>query len=326
MKSAARNTATRDSVRAHRDATATEVLDGLAARPRQISPKFFYDRKGSALFDAITGLDEYYIPRVEKAIFTEHGDSICAALGTGRVIIEPGAGSCEKIKWLLPGLDPALYIPMDISAAHLRASAAGLRNEFPGLAVEPQVCDHTVGLDIDAELYADLPARSPVFFYPGSSIGNFEPAAAVEFLARMRARLAPGGGLLIGVDAKKDPDVLHAAYNDSAGITAEFNLNALDHINDLLAGDIDTASFRHVAYYDEELGRIEMHLECTAGHKATLAGEELEFVVGERIHTENSYKYHPEEFAELAAAAGFRMGKLWQDEQGYFSVLYFEAA
>ena len=142
----------------------------------------------------------------------------------------------------------------------------------------------------------------------------------------MRSQLAQGGGLLIGVDTKKDPDVLHAAYNDAAGVTAEFNLNALDHLNDLLEGDIDTSKFRHVAYYNEELGRIEMHLECTANHAATLAGEDLEFAAGERIHTESSYKYHPNEFAELAQAAGFKLVKLWQDERGYFSVLYFEAA
>ena len=301
---------------------AAEVLAGLAQTPKQISPKFFYDQQGSALFDAITELDEYYLPRVEKQIFSEHHDAICETIGTGVTLIEPGAGSCEKIKWLLPELAPAAYVPMDISGEHLQASAAALREEFAELTVVPQVCDHTKGLKIDAQ----LDAAPPVFFYPGSSVGNFEPAGAVNFLRDMRAQMNDEGGLLIGVDTKKDPDVLHAAYNDAAGVTAEFNVNALNNLNQLLDGDIDSDKFEHHALYNEQQGRIEMHLRCKEDCSAQLAGERVEFAEDELIHTENSYKYHPEEFINLAERAGFEHRELWQDKRGWFSVLYFAPA
>ena len=302
------------------DPIAEEVLAGLACTPKRIAPKYFYDQRGSALFDAICDLDEYYIPRVERAIFAEHARAICAAIGTGKTVIEPGAGSCEKIKWLLPELRPAAYVPMDISAEHLHASAAALRTDYPELTVTPRVCDHTAGIELDDE----LPAAAPlVFFYPGSSISNFEPRVVVEFLADMRAQMRDDGGLLIGVDTRKDHAVLHAAYNDSEGVTAEFNLNVLNHLNRLLDGDLSMDDFEHVARYNDAQGRIEMHLRCTRGHSASLAGERLEFATGELIHTENSYKYHPEDFTTLAAGAGFRRSRLWQDERAWFAVMYF---
>jgi dimethylhistidine N-methyltransferase len=299
-----------------------EVIAGLSQTPKQISPKYFYDEKGSALFDAIVDLDEYYLPRIEKEILTRHRAEICAVIGTGMTLVEPGAGSCEKIRWLLPDLEPAAYVPMDISGEHLQASAAALSDDYAELEVLPQVCDHTQGIELDVA----EDAAPPVFFYPGSSVGNFEPAAAVEFMRGIRAQMNGVGGLLIGVDTKKDADVLHAAYNDAEGVTAQFNMNVLDNLNRLLEGDIDTDKFTHHALYNDEYGRIEMHLRCTGRHSAQLAGHEVEFAEGELVQTEYSYKYHPDEFIELAEQAGFAQRELWQDEKGWFSVIYFEPA
>jgi dimethylhistidine N-methyltransferase len=299
---------------------AAEVLAGLQDEAKHIAPKYFYDAKGAALFDAITTLDEYYVTRVERSILGDHGGDICAAIGPGASIVEPGAGSCEKIGWLLPALAPSRYTALDISAEHLAASTARLQTAFPDIAIEARACDHTRGLDLDDPGDAPL-----VFFYPGSSIGNFEPEDAVGFLREMRAAIdvcGEGGGLLIGVDAKKDEAVLNAAYNDRAGITRRFNLNVLEHLNALLDGTLDTARFTHAAWYNARRGRIEMHLRCRESHTAVLAGEELAFAAGELIHTENSYKYHPEEFAALAARAGFRLRNVWQDARGWFSVMY----
>ena len=304
-------------------AIAAEVMEGLSQTPKQIAPKYFYDQKGSALFDAITDLDDYYVTRVEKHIFAKHRADICAAIGKGKILVEPGAGSCEKIKWLLPELQPAAYVPMDISADHLRTSADGFSATNPELKVLPQACDHTIGIELDIAVQAELGEAPPVFFYPGSSIGNFEPDAAVKFLCDMRAHMNSEGGLLIGVDAKKDEDILHAAYNDAEGITAEFNVNVLDHLNRLLEGDLDSEKFIHHALYNKKYGRIEMHLRCIGHHSARLAGQQLEFSEGELIHTENSYKYHPDEFIALAKRAGFAHQNLWQDDRGWFSVMYF---
>jgi dimethylhistidine N-methyltransferase len=309
---------------------AVEVIAGLSRSPKQISPKYFYDRKGSALFDEITQLDEYYLPRVEQQIFTQYRDAMCASIGKGVILIEPGAGSCAKVQWLLPQLMPAAYVPMDISAEHLQASAQALNEAWPDLNITPQVGDHTVGMHVDT----DVSQAPPVFFYPGSSIGNFEPDAAVEFLRSMRVLMTGDtdagrkgqGGLLIGVDTKKDAPLLHAAYNDAEGITAKFNLNVLTHLNDLLEGDFDTDKFVHHALYNDKSGRVEMHLRCVEKHSVQLAGKTVEFAADELVHTENSYKYHPAEFIALAEQAGFTHRELWQDEQGLFSVMYFEPA
>jgi len=299
-----------------------EVIAGLSQVPKQISPKYFYDEKGSALFDAITNLDEYYVPRIEKEIFMQYRSEICAAVGSGVTLVEPGAGSCEKVRWLLPELDPAAYVPMDISGEHLQASASALSDDYAELKILPQVCDHTRGIDL-GETAADAP---PVFFYPGSSVGNFEPSAAVEFMRAMRKEMDGTGGLLIGVDTKKDEEVLHSAYNDAEGVTAQFNINVLDNLNSLLEGDLDTEKFVHHALYNDKYGRIEMHLRCVTRHSAQLAGHQVEFDEGELVQTEYSYKYHPEEFIELAQQAGFASEKVWQDEQGWFSVMYFVPA
>ena len=239
MSSAAQKVAPQEIQSEESLSVEAEVIAGLARQPRQISPKYFYDQKGSELFDAITGVDEYYVPRVEKQIFEQYADEMCAAIGKGVTLIEPGAGSCEKIKWLLPELEPATYVPMDISAEHLEISAQALGDAYPELCIEPLACDHTAGMRIEA----DVSSAPPVFFYPGSSVGNYEPEVAVGFLRNMHELMehagSEAGGLLIGVDAKKDSEVLHAAYNDSEGLTADFNINVLTHLNNLLDGSLD---------------------------------------------------------------------------------------
>lgn len=298
-----------------------EVLDGLLQTPKRISPKYFYDEKGSELFDSITQLDEYYVPRIERSIFSDYSAAICAEMGQDCVLIEPGAGACEKVKWLLPDLAPAAYVPMDISAEFLQKSAAGLRENYPDLTVLPLAFDHTQELSLEG----DLPSGPAVFFYPGSSIGNFEPEDAVDFLKDLHNQIDDEGGLLIGVDTKKDPAVLHAAYNDCEGVTAQFNLNVLSHLNDLLGGSFDEDKFEHVAFYNEEAGRIEMHLRSLVDHEVLLGGNQLEFASGEMVHTEHSYKYRPEEFVGLAAEAGFHNKQIWQDDDKLFSVMYFTA-
>jgi dimethylhistidine N-methyltransferase len=302
-------------------AVAQEVLAGLLAPSKRIPPKYFYDQRGSELFTAITQLDEYYIPATERAILEANRAAICERIGPARAVVEPGAGACEKIRWLLPDLAPAVYMPMDISAEHLSESADSLREHCPGLNVEPVACDHSAGLQI-----ADVQALDdPVFFYPGSSIGNFEPPDVVAFLASMRGSMDASGGLLIGVDTKKDPAVLNAAYNDRQGITADFNLNVLAHLNELLDGDFELDNFEHWAYYNAAEGRIEMHLRSRIDQTVTLAGKTVSFARGETVHTENSYKYTPEEFLQLARQAGLAGSGLWQDARGYFAVMYFEA-
>jgi dimethylhistidine N-methyltransferase len=298
---------------------AHEVLDGLLRSPKRILPKYFYDPIGSALFDTITELDEYYIPRVEQNIFECYKSEICEDIGKQRTIVEPGAGSCEKIKWLLPELEPATYVPMDISGSHLHENAANLRSAHAKLTVNPLVFDHTNGLSLGNI----LPDTSSVFFYPGSSIGNFEPLAAVDFMRKLRMNMGNEGGLLIGVDTKKDNEILHAAYNDHKGATAAFNINVLSHLNHLFEGNLDPSAFEHVAFYSEEHGRIEMHLRCVEDHNAFLAGVYVNFYAGELINTEYSYKYHPDEFSVLAQHAGLHMKRLWQDECKHFSVMYF---
>ena len=298
---------------------ANEVLNDLLQSPKKIASKYFYDQRGSELFDAITELDEYYIPSMEKEIFGRYKVEICEEIGEARTIVEPGAGSCEKIKWLLPELKPASYVPMDISATHLRDNAASLHLTYPDLTVSPLVCDHTNGLMFGNT----LPDTAPVFFYPGSSIGNFEPEVTVNFMRKLRAKMVSGGGLLIGVDTKKDEGVLNAAYNDSKGVTAAFNINVLNHLNSLLDGNLNPDAFEHVAFYNKKHGRIEMHLRCTRDHTTSLAGVDLKFSAGELINTEYSYKYHPLEFSSLAQRSGLRLRHLWQDERRYFSVMYF---
>ena len=293
-----------------------EVLHGLACQPKRLSPKFFYDRRGSQLFDAITRLPEYYPTRTEIGILREQGESIAAHLGHDSVLIELGSGSPQKIRVLLDSLRPAVYMPVDISSEHLRDSARDIARDYPQMQVEAVCADYSDGLQLpELPLDADRAA-----FFPGSSIGNFEPPAAVDLLRDVGQDLGPGGALLIGVDLKKDRRQLDAAYNDSRQITAAFNLNLLTRINREADADFDTEQFEHRAFYNEAEGRIEMHLVSTCSQEVRVDGRRFAFGAGESIHTENSYKYSLDEFHALGEQAGYAAEQVWTDPENLFSV------
>lgn len=299
----------------HLEALASGVLHGLERSPKRIHPKFFYDTRGSRLFDAICEQPEYYVPRVEREIVARHGDEIVAAVGPGRHIIEPGAGSGRKIRFLLERAEPAMFVPMDIAADHLRESAERLARDFPHIPIHAVCVDHTKPY----ELPADIPAHHRLFFYPGSSLGNFEPSEALGFLADLRAKAGDDGQLLIGIDKKKSADVLDRAYNDAAGVTAAFNLNLLHRMRDELGADLDLDGFSHNAFYNNAQGRIEMHLVSRRDQTLRINGHAFSFRSGETIHTECSYKYTVDEFRALASDAGWEPAHLWQDSEGWFA-------
>ncbi|MFQ5643214.1 MAG: L-histidine N(alpha)-methyltransferase [Thiogranum sp.] len=294
----------------------SEVLSGLARSPRQLPPKFFYDRRGSQLFDAITELPEYYPTRAEISILEQHGAAIADLLGRDCLLLELGSGSSKKIRVLLDALRPAAYMPMDISRRHLLESAQALAEEYPALEVHAVCADYTADLELPY-----CPEHLPrAAFFPGSSIGNFEPLQARALLQRVAVYLGEGGRLLIGVDLKKDAGVLRAAYNDEQQVTAAFNLNLLQRINRELDADFDLQAFSHDAFYNADEGRVEMHLVSRNRQTVTVAGQRFDFAAGETIHTENSCKYHVEEFLSLAGQAGFVSDQVWTDEQQFFSV------
>lgn len=293
-----------------------EVVEGLSRRPRALSPKFFYDRRGSALFDAITELPEYYPTRTEIGILRRHGVEIARHLGQGSALIELGSGSPLKIRVLLDSVQPAVYLPVDISADHLRQSAADIARDYPEIQVEAVCADYSNGLSLPET----PPEATRAAFFPGSSIGNFERGPARTLLTTVAEALGEGGALLIGVDLKKDPDLLDAAYNDSQGVTAAFNRNLLERINREAGADFVPEQFRHHAFYDPRQGRVEMHLVSECEQRVRVDGQEFAFVPGESIHTENSYKYTVEEFQGLAAQAGFVDEQVWTDDAALFSV------
>ncbi|MBL8424912.1 MAG: L-histidine N(alpha)-methyltransferase [Candidatus Accumulibacter phosphatis] len=295
----------------------TQVAAALGAAPATISPKYFYDAEGSVLFERITRLPEYYLTRTERAIMRAHGEEIGRLVGRGATVIELGAGNCEKARRLCALIEPACFVAVDISADFLHRAVAGLRAAFPALDVRPVVAD----LLGELALPDDIPPGRRLVFYPGSSIGNFDPPAALALLRRMRALLAADGALLIGVDLVKDAAVLEAAYDDAAGVTAAFNLNVLTHLNRLLGADFDLAQWRHRALFNRERSRIEMHLEAYADTLVTWPGGGRHFRRGERIHTENSYKYHIADFAGLLERAGFASRSCWTDPGHAFAVL-----
>lgn len=302
------------------DATA-ELLAGLLAARAAIPPKYFYDELGSRLFAAICCLPEYALTRSEARLFADRGEEIAAAAGRGRLLIDLGAGDCGKAAGLFPLLAPAGYVALDISADFLREALGRLRQRFPELPLAGAAIDFTRGLDLPEDLLA--PASAPrLWFYPGSSIGNFAPDAARDFLARIAraCATAPGGALLIGVDLVKDKAVLDAAYDDALGVTAAFNLNVLNHVNRLLPADFDVADWRHIAFFDAAASRIEMHLEARRAVAVKLAGQARRFAAGERIHTEDSYKWTPDGFAALLAEAGLPKQRRWLDEEGGFAL------
>jgi dimethylhistidine N-methyltransferase len=293
-----------------------EVLDGLSARPRAIPPKFFYDERGSALFDRICELPEYYQTRTETAILQRALPELVKLIDAECLLVELGSGASRKVRLLLEGLRPITYVGVDISKEFLLASTRALARDFPWLAVHAACVDFSAGLEIP---HSDLPAHK-VAFYPGSSIGNFDPDDAVRLLADVGSMVGPGGHLLIGVDLKKPVGLLHAAYNDAAGVTAEFNLNLLRRIRSELDTDLDPDNFAHYAFYSPLAGRIEMHLISNVRHQVRIEDRAFAFEPGEGIHTENSYKYRVDEFGDLAARAGFGQQAVWQDDEGLFSV------
>lgn len=308
-----------------------EVLRGLASRPRSIPPKFFYDEQGSRLFQAICELPEYHLTRTEIGILRAHAAEMAELIGPGRLLIEFGSGSSEKVRLLLGALRPAAYMPLDISREHLWNASRVLAAEYPDVAVHAVCTDYTQDMALPYGQPPDPPPdQSPdqiglrkLAFFPGSSVGNFDPEGALAFMHRVSRLVQSDGGLLIGVDLKKDPHLLRAAYNDAQGVTAAFNLNLLARMNRELEADFDLAAFRHHAFYDDRLGRIEMRLISLRDQTVTVAGQQFRFQRGEGIHTENSYKYALEEFQALATRAGFRPVKVWTDPARLFSVHYF---
>ena len=292
-----------------------ELVVGLVASSACIAPKFFYDALGSRLFDAITELPEYTPTRTEAAILARHAAEIAASLGMGRTLIDLGAGNCEKAGRLFSSLQPRRYVAVDISVDHLRNALRCLQREHPAMDIIGVGLDFSASLSLPPEV-GDSPRT---LFYPGSSIGNFTPDAARDFLRRARAD-SPGGNLLIGVDLVKDRAALEAAYDDALGVTAAFNLNVLSHVNRLLGSDFDVRDWRHVALFDEAESRIEMHLEARRGVNVRWPGGSRSFAVGERVHTENSYKYRVDGFDALLKAAGFTQTRCWSDEGGGFAV------
>jgi dimethylhistidine N-methyltransferase len=300
-----------------------EVLEGLRARRKHISPKYFYNQRGSELFDQICKLPEYYPTRTEARIMDANFDEIAARVGPGSAVIEFGAGSNAKASALLAHLvEPVAYVPVEISGDYIRAQADELRRAFPELSIEPVVADFTRAFELP--WHAVAPRRNVIFF-PGSTIGNFSRPDARQLLEVMRAEAKPGGALLIGVDLVKDTETVEAAYNDCSGITAEFNLNVLFHLNDGLGTDFRPELFRHEAIYDEERNRIEMRLVSQRQHTVHLNGESIEFAKGEHIVTEYSHKYSIDGFASMSRAAGWRHEKVWTDEAGLFSVHFLSA-
>ncbi len=298
-----------------------EVLTGLQAVPKRLPPKYFYDEEGSRLFEAITRLPEYYPTRTEMSLFDRCEQSVAEALGNDACLVEYGSGSSQKIRKVLQRARPQAYVPVDISAEHLELQSAALSRDFPWLKVYPTCADFTQPFKLP-EPVSELPK---VGFFPGSSIGNFEPNGAVSFLRNVLQTLGPEGQMLVGVDRKKDAAVLEAAYNDDQGVTARFNLNLLHHINAQLDASFELDSFVHEARYNEALGCIQMFLRSCVAQTVVLGDHEISFAEGETIHTENSYKYDPAEFIELARRGGFDTEDWWTDENSWFALYLLRA-
>lgn len=298
-----------------------DVLNGLAARPRAIPARWFYDHRGSELFEAITDLPEYYPTRIEAAILRDNGPAIAERVGAGRAVVEFGSGSSAKTPLLLRAIGPAAYVPIDISGDFLRESSATLASDFPGLEVIPIEADfmHPIALP---PMVAGLPKLG---FFPGSTIGNMIPATAVDLLRAMRKWLDTGAMLLIGMDRLKSPDVLVPAYDDAQGVTAAFNLNLLERINRELAGTLPLDAFRHRALWNDMRARIEMHLEATRDIAFTVEGRPFAMKAGETIHTENSHKYGDRDARILLRSGGWTPIAEWTDADNRFALILAEA-
>ena len=302
----------------------TAVINGFSANPKWLPPKFFYDDAGSKLFDQICATPEYYVTRTEIALMEERADEIAALSGPAAKIIEYGCGSSVKIRALLDALvDPAIYIAIDISREHLRGTVMGIAADYPQLQVGAICADFTNGIALREDSFTQ--GNRILGFFPGSTIGNQTPSEAAVFLSRVRGQVGDNGALLIGVDLKKDPDILNAAYSDKQGITAAFNLNLLHRMKRELDADIDINAFEHAAFYNAEIGRVEMHLKAARPVTVRVAEHAFSFAAGETVHTENSYKFEISEFQALASAAGFRTSAAWTDDQRLFSIHFLEA-
>ena len=295
-----------------------DVLEGLASSPKRLPSKLFYDEPGSQLFDEITHLPEYYLTRSEIAIFTAHLADMAARIGPDALVIEFGTGAGVKTRMLLETLEqPRAYIPIDISQVHLDQAARSLRDRFPLLDIKPLWTDYTNRLILPTVKQGS--GRSVIFF-PGSTIGNFEPREATDFLKKARDLIRPNGALLVGYDRTKDPTILEAAYNDVAGITAKFNLHLIERIAQEFASSLSPEDFEHLAFFNNRESRIEMHLVSRRAQHACLAGNDIYFAEGEHIITEYSYKYTHEGFQHMLTASGFALQKSWTDDAQSFEV------
>jgi L-histidine N-alpha-methyltransferase len=294
-----------------------DAVEGLSAGSPHIPPKYFYDRRGSELFEEITRLPEYYLTRTEIGILRQRAGEIAALVGEDADVVEYGSGNSTKIRLLLDRMKGSTtYMPVDISRGYLLDSVAALGDDYPDLRVVAVCADYTRPV----ELPPTTDSRRRLVFFPGSTIGNFEPDAAGEFFRDTGAGLRSGDAMVIGVDLKKSPERLHAAYNDSLGVTAEFNLNLLARMNRELGSDFDLMRWEHVALYDEEHGRIEMHLRSNADQIVTIGTRAFAFARGGDIHTENSYKYSVPDFQKLMEGSRFRPEAVWTDDRRLFSV------
>ena len=295
-----------------------ELSAGLMAEPAYSLPKYFYDELGSKLFAAICELPEYYLSRTEATIFETYQSEIAEVAGAGSTLIDLGAGNCAKAARLFAVLQPSQYVPVDISVDFLREAVGDLQQRFPHIQMTGLGMDFSTALQLP-----DAVQRSKrLFFYPGSSIGNFTPDEAGAFFRRVHAACESDGGLLIGVDLIKDEEILNAAYNDALGVTASFNLNLLLHLNNLLGANFDIREWRHYSFFNTTRSRIEMYLEARHTHTVKWLGGERRFGEGERIHTENSYKYTPDNFVQLLRQSGFQVTRSWSDVNNWFMVCH----
>ncbi len=302
------------------DSFRATALEGLQKSQKEIPSKFLYDERGSKLFDAICETDDYYPTRTEIGIMKQHVEEMVEALGPRVLLAEYGSGSSLKTRILLDHVDDlALYVPIDISRAHLAESAEVIAERYPHIPVQPLCADYTEAFDLPEP---PRPASRTVVYYPGSTLGNFQPDDARRFLTGIADTVGADGGLLIGVDLRKDVDVLRAAYNDSEGVTAAFNKNLLRRMNRELDATFDLDQFEHEAVWNEDAGCIEMHLRSRGNQTVTVAGEPIAFAEGETIRTEYSYKYTLDDFEALAAEAGLGVEEVWTDDRSYFSVQY----
>ena len=307
---------------ANSDTLTDSVVEGLRKSPKELSPVWFYDEYGSSLFDSICELPEYYLTRTELAIMEAHASEMAQIIGPQAALIEFGSGTSQKTRLLLDHLiAPTAYVPVDIAREHLMDAAGALARDYPGLQIAPVCADFTQPFELPRQTAC---AQRRVVYFPGSTLGNFSRADASALLQRMRAIIGSDGAVLIGIDLRKDPNILRRAYNDDAGVTAEFNLNALRHINREVGANFDLANFEHEAVWMDDLSRIEMHLVSKQDQTVRVAGVPIAFKRGEHMRTEYCHKYTLEGFANLAAAAHLAPTRTWMDAEERFAVLLLE--